>query len=160
MAEVLGDAAQVGTARSGGQLDISTEVRSGRPLLGDEFEIRSVATNLAINAVAFTPPGGKVVLRWETSRSGGRISATDTGIGIRREHLPRLTERFYRVRGEGSPVVPGTGPGAGHSQARADPPRGSSRNRKQARFRQHLHLPLPPQARWRIPLTPPLGPMV
>ena len=111
MAEVLGDAAQVGTARSGGQLDISTEVRSGRPLLGDEFEIRSVATNLAINAVAFTPPGGKVVLRWETSRSGGRISATDTGIGIRREHLPRLTERFYRVRGEGSPVVPGTGLG-------------------------------------------------
>ena len=111
MMDVLGDAVQVGTARSGGQLDIFAEVTSVRPLLGDEFEIRSVATNLAINAVAFTPPGGKVVLRWETSNGGGRISATDTGIGIRREHLPRLTERFYRVRGEGSPVVPGTGLG-------------------------------------------------
>ncbi len=111
MADVLGDAVQVGTARCGGQVDIFAEAGSERPLLAEEFEIRSVATNLAINAVAFTPPGGKVVLRWETSRTGGRISATDTGIGIRREHLPRLTERFYRVRGEGSPVVPGTGLG-------------------------------------------------
>lgn len=111
MMDMLGDAVQVGTARCAGQLDIFAEVESDRPLLGEEFEIRSVATNLAINAVAFTPPGGKVVLRWEASRSGGRISSTDSGIGIRREHLPRLTERFYRVRGEGSPVVPGTGLG-------------------------------------------------
>ena len=111
MMEVLGDAVQVGMARSSGQLDIRAEVRSQRPLLGDESEIRSVATNLAINAVAFTPPGGEVVLRWQTNGAGGRLSATDTGIGIRAEHLPRLTERFYRVRGEGSPVVPGTGLG-------------------------------------------------
>ena len=111
MMDVLGDAVRIATARSAGQLDIFAKVSSDRPLLGEDFEIRSVATNLAINAVAFTPPGGKVVLRWETSNGGGRISATDTGIGIRREHLPRLTERFYRVRGEGSPVVPGTGLG-------------------------------------------------
>ncbi len=111
MMDVLGDAVQVGTARCVGQLDIFAEVESDRPLLGEEFEIRSVATNLAINAVAFTPPGGKVVLRWKANGSGGRLSATDTGIGIRREHLPRLTERFYRVRGDGSPPVPGTGLG-------------------------------------------------
>ena len=111
MMEVLGDAVQVAMARSHGQLDIRAEVKSERSLLGDEAEIRSVATNLAINAVAFTPPGGEVVLRWQAGRNSGRISATDTGIGIRAEHLPRLTERFYRVRGEGSPVVPGTGLG-------------------------------------------------
>ena len=111
MMEVLGDAVQVAMARSHGQLDIRAEVKSERSLLGEEAEVRSVATNLAINAVAFTPPGGEVVLRWQAGRNGGRISATDTGIGIRAEHLPRLTERFYRVRGEGSPVVPGTGLG-------------------------------------------------
>ena len=111
MMDVLGDAVQVATARSGGQLDIRAEVNSEETLLGDEREIRSVATNLAINAVAFTPAGGEVVLRWQAGRSGGSLSATDTGVGIRPEHLPRLTERFYRVRGEGSPVVPGTGLG-------------------------------------------------
>ena len=111
MMDVLGDAVQVATARSNGQLDIRAEVKSERPLLGDEAEIRSVAINLAINSVAFTPPGGEVVLRWQADGPGGRLSASDTGIGIRQEHLPRLTERFYRVRGEGSPVVPGTGLG-------------------------------------------------
>ena len=111
MAELLGEAVRVGTLRSRGQLDIHAEVKSNRRLLGDESEILSVATNLAINAVAFTPPGGEVVLSWRVSRAGGRLSATDTGIGIKQEHLPRLTERFYRVRGEGSPVVPGTGLG-------------------------------------------------
>ena len=111
MMDVLGDAVQIATVRSAGQLEISAKVSSDRSLLGEDFEIRSVATNLAINAVAFTPPGGKVVLRWDTGRAGGRLSATDSGIGIRREHLPRLTERFYRVRGEGSPAVPGTGLG-------------------------------------------------
>ena len=111
MMDVLGDAVQVATARSGGQLDIRAEVNSEQTLLGDEFEIRSVATNLAINAVAFTPAGGEVMLRWQAGGSGGSLSATDTGVGIRPEHLPRLTERFYRVRGEGSPVVPGTGLG-------------------------------------------------
>lgn len=111
MMDLLGDAVQVATARSGGQLDIRAEVNSEETLLGDEREIRSVATNLAINAVAFTPAGGEVVLRWQAGRSGGSLSATDTGVGIRPEHLPRLTERFYRVRGEGSPVVPGTGLG-------------------------------------------------
>ena len=111
MAELLGEAVRVGTLRSRGQLDIHAEVKSNRRLLGDESEILSVATTLAINAVAFTPPGGEVVLSWRVSRAGGRLSATDTGIGIKQEHLPRLTERFYRVRGEGSPVVPGTGLG-------------------------------------------------
>ena len=109
--DLLSDAVQVARTRSRGELDIRAEVGSERPLLGDEAEIRSVATNLAINAVAFTPPGGKIVLRWRVGRSGGRLSATDTGIGIKREHLSRLTERFYRVRGEGSPAVPGTGLG-------------------------------------------------
>lgn len=111
MAGVLADAAKVVAARANGKLNIRTDLKTGRPLLGDEAEIRSVATNLAINAAAFTPSGGEIVLRWQASRRGGRLSVSDTGIGIKREHFPRLTERFYRVRGEGSPVVAGTGLG-------------------------------------------------
>ena len=111
MANLLGEAVRIGIVRSKGQLDIRAEVKSDRTLLGEEAEILSVATNLAMNAVAFTPPGGEVVLLWRAGRGGGRLSASDTGIGIKQEHLLRLTERFYRVRGEGSPVVPGTGLG-------------------------------------------------
>ena len=81
------------------------------PLLGDEAEIHSVATNLAMNAAAFTPSGGEIVLSWRVGGSGGRLAVSDTGIGIKPEHFPRVTERFYRVRGEGSPAVVGTGLG-------------------------------------------------
>ncbi len=111
MRGLLGDAAEVARARTDGELTIRTELESERPLLGDEAEICSVAGNLANNAVAFTPSGGEVVLRWRASRSGGQLSVSDTGVGIEQEHLPRLTERFYRVRGEGAPAVPGTGLG-------------------------------------------------
>lgn len=111
MAGLLADAARVVAVRAKGKLKIRTDLKSERPLLGDEAEIRSVATNLAINAAAFTPSDGEIVLSWRAGRSGGRLAVSDTGIGIKQEHLPRLTERFYRVRGEGSPVVQGTGLG-------------------------------------------------
>ena len=111
MAGVLADAARVVAARANGQLKIRADLKSERPLLGDEAEIRSVATNLAMNAAAFTPSGGEIVLSWRAGGSGGRLAVSDTGIGIKPEHFPRLTERFYRVRGEGSPAVVGTGLG-------------------------------------------------
>jgi len=66
-------------------------------LRGDEAEIHSIAANLVSNAVKYTPPEGSVEIRWWTDGQGGHLAVRDTGIGIPAEHLPRLTERFYRV---------------------------------------------------------------
>ena len=67
-------------------------------LLGEEAEIHSAFSNLVANAVKFTPTDGQhrdsLVDR---TPSGGHLSVRDTGIGIAAEHIPRLTERFYRV---------------------------------------------------------------
>jgi two-component system, OmpR family, phosphate regulon sensor histidine kinase PhoR len=66
-------------------------------LLGDEAEIHSAFSNLIANAVKFTPADGQVDVRWWVDEEGAHLSVRDTGIGIPSEHLPRLTERFYRV---------------------------------------------------------------
>ena len=70
---------------------------SSARLLGSESELHSIASNLVSNAVKYTPPEGSVEIRWWTDRDGGHLSVSDTGMGIPAEHLPRLTERFYRV---------------------------------------------------------------
>jgi two-component system phosphate regulon sensor histidine kinase PhoR len=51
--------------------------------------------NLVVNAVRYTPPGGRIDVQWSSLDDGGAAWwVRDTGIGIAREHLPRLTERF------------------------------------------------------------------
>lgn len=77
--------------------EFSVRVESGAKLLGEEAEIHSAFGNLVANAVKFTPREGLVEVRWWSDSSGGHFSVRDTGIGIPSEHLPRLTERFYRV---------------------------------------------------------------
>jgi two-component system, OmpR family, phosphate regulon sensor histidine kinase PhoR len=75
-------------------------------------ELQSAITNLVSNAVRYTPEGGKVELSWRVQADGsGEITVADTGPGIAREHLPRLTERFYRVDGSRSRDTGGTGLG-------------------------------------------------
>jgi two-component system phosphate regulon sensor histidine kinase PhoR len=66
-------------------------------LLGEDIQIHSAFSNLVENAAKYTPPDGSVQIRWWTDEQGGHFSVTDTGIGIAPEHIPRLTERFYRV---------------------------------------------------------------
>ena len=66
-------------------------------LMGGERELHSIASNLISNAVKYTPATGTITVRWACERRGGHLSVADTGIGIAAEHLPRLTERFYRV---------------------------------------------------------------
>jgi len=73
------------------------DIRSKRGLLGSERELHSIAFNLVSNAVKYTPAEGTVTVRWTCDDAGAQLTVADTGIGIAAEHLPRLTERFYRV---------------------------------------------------------------
>ena len=99
-------------ALSAGKHRISLEIAGDDDLLGAEREIASAFTNLATNAVRYTPAGGEIRLRWRFGRhGGGEFSVEDTGIGIDPEHLPRLTERFYRVDRGRSRETGGTGLG-------------------------------------------------
>lgn len=76
------------------QLQVETDAR----LKGDEAEIHSAFSNLVDNAAKYTPPEGQIEVRWWLNLTGeGCFTVRDTGIGISPEHLPRLTERFYRV---------------------------------------------------------------
>ena len=81
-------------------------------LLGDERELFSAFSNLVSNAVRYTPEGGRVKITWSTLPDGsGEFSVSDSGPGIAPEHLPRLTERFYRVDRSRSRETGGTGLG-------------------------------------------------
>lgn len=76
-----------------------------------EGEIHSIISNLLSNAVKYTPVEGEVELRWWTDNAGGHVSVRDTGVGIAPEHIPRLTERFYRVDSGRSREMGGSGLG-------------------------------------------------
>jgi two-component system, OmpR family, phosphate regulon sensor histidine kinase PhoR len=78
---------------------------------GSRDELHSAIGNLVSNAVRYTPEGGRILLRFVLDDDGGRIEVSDTGIGIPAEHLPRLTERFYRVDKSRSRETGGTGLG-------------------------------------------------
>jgi two-component system phosphate regulon sensor histidine kinase PhoR len=80
-------------------------------LLGSETEIHSVLSNLVSNAVKYTPAEGSIRVRWWADEQGGHLRVQDSGIGIAAEHLPRLTERFYRVDAGRSRKLGGSGLG-------------------------------------------------
>jgi len=82
------------------------DLESGNGLFGSAHEIESAFTNLLVNALKYTLQEGMVRMRWWTDEEGAHFSVLDSGIGIPAEHIPRLTERFYRVdagrsRGQG-----------------------------------------------------------
>jgi two-component system, OmpR family, phosphate regulon sensor histidine kinase PhoR len=76
---------------------LELDLDPGIGVLGSESELHSIAWNLIWNAVKYTPAGGIITVRWTREPAGARLVVQDTGIGIASEHLPRLTERFYRV---------------------------------------------------------------
>ena len=90
---------------------VNVQVESKARLRGSESELHSVFSNLVTNAVKYTPAGGEVTLRWWVDDAGGHVSVRDTGIGIPAEHIPRLTERFYRVDAGRSRQMGGSGLG-------------------------------------------------
>jgi two-component system phosphate regulon sensor histidine kinase PhoR len=83
--------------RDGKRHEVEVRVESGDRLRADEGLLHSAFWNLVDNASKYTPAGGRITLRWWVDEDGGHFSVTDTGPGIPPEHLPRLTERFYRV---------------------------------------------------------------
>jgi two-component system phosphate regulon sensor histidine kinase PhoR len=112
VADLLNDIGKEVAALSSGRHDIALENQGPRILLGSVRELRSAFANLAGNAVRYSPDGGRIVLRWSGEGSGGgRFSVHDSGIGIALQHLPRLTERFYRVDRGRSREAGGTGLG-------------------------------------------------
>lgn len=90
--------------------DIRVEVEPLR-LVGSIDELRSAFANLASNAVRHTPAGGVILIRFGPHPEGAYFSVTDNGPGIAAEHLPRITERFYRVDKSRSRETGGTGLG-------------------------------------------------
>jgi len=77
------------------EFEFAIDSESG--ILGAESEIHSIFSNLIGNAIKYTPKDGRINVRWWVDEAGGHFSVADTGMGIAPEHLPRLTERFYRV---------------------------------------------------------------
>jgi two-component system phosphate regulon sensor histidine kinase PhoR len=97
-------------ALSGGRHDISVAI-DGPDVMGSAEELRSAFGNLASNAVRYTPAGGTIALSWQRGEDDLRFSVADSGIGIDRQHIARLTERFYRVDKSRSRETQGTGLG-------------------------------------------------
>ncbi len=98
-------------ALSAGRHRIALRIDSDAGLLGSSEELRSAFGNLISNAVRYTPEGGEIEISW-TQRNGlPTFSVRDTGIGIEPQHIPRLTERFYRVDRSRSRSTGGTGLG-------------------------------------------------
>src|SRR5262249_36769275 len=88
------------------------EAEPGCEVAGAQTELQSAIANLVNNAVRYTPEGGRIDVTWRVRPDqAGEIEVRDNGIGIAREHLPRLTERFYRVDGSRSRDTGGTGLG-------------------------------------------------
>ncbi|MBN8779399.1 MULTISPECIES: phosphate regulon sensor histidine kinase PhoR [unclassified Thiobacillus] len=96
---------------SRGRHRVSLQCQSEACLKGSLQEIRSALGNLVSNAVRYTPEGGDITLAWRERNSEGVFSVIDTGEGIAAEHIPRLTERFYRVDRSRSRETGGTGLG-------------------------------------------------
>lgn len=112
VAALLMQARADGEALSGGRHRFEVSVPDPAELAGSPSELLSAVGNLVTNAVRYTPDGGRIDIAWQRRADGsGEIAVTDTGIGIAREHLPRLTERFYRIDGSRSRETGGTGLG-------------------------------------------------
>ena len=112
MAALLGRIHRDAEALSAGRHAIRLEIEPEQPdLLGSGDELGSAFANLVSNAVRYTPSGGEIRMSWRMRGHGAEFAVEDTGAGIAPEHIPRLTERFYRVDRGRSRETGGTGLG-------------------------------------------------
>lgn len=111
MKALLEDVLREGQLLDGGKRELHLEISCSANLSGNRDELRSAFGNLVSNAVRYTPEGGLIRLRWEERDGQPVFAVQDSGIGIAPQHIPRLTERFYRVDRSRSRETGGTGLG-------------------------------------------------
>jgi two-component system phosphate regulon sensor histidine kinase PhoR len=112
IAELLTTIVKEAHALSGpAQHVVQLEVHSPEGLRGNEKELHTAFSNLVSNAIRHTPNLSEVTIRWRVDNEGAHFSVTDTGEGIAARHIPRLTERLYRVDASHSRDTGGTGLG-------------------------------------------------
>ncbi len=111
MAPMLSTLRREAEALSQGRHAIIVQDEGGLDLRGSNKELHSAFSNLVSNAVRYTPAGGSITLRFAPEGDGAALSVRDTGYGIPENHLPRITERFYRVSTSRSRESGGTGLG-------------------------------------------------
>jgi two-component system phosphate regulon sensor histidine kinase PhoR len=99
-------------ALSKGEHDVALDIGDAAAIVGGREELASAFGNLVSNAIRYTPSRGRIAIAWRVDPDGsGVFSVADSGIGIAAEHVPRLTERFYRVDRSRSRATGGTGLG-------------------------------------------------
>ncbi|OTA21382.1 two-component histidine kinase SenX3 [Xenorhabdus beddingii] len=93
------------------QYDILFKVDEKLKVFGNEEQLRSAMSNLVYNSIRHTPAGTRIVVSWQNVAQGALFKVEDNGEGMSAEHLPRLTERFYRVDRARSRQTGGSGLG-------------------------------------------------
>ncbi|CAH1386764.1 phosphate regulon sensor histidine kinase PhoR [Candidatus Nitrotoga sp. M5] len=111
VARLLRTLLQEGQSLSAGNHTLQLELASSCALLGNADELRSAFGNLISNAIRYTPHGGEILVSWHEKGDQPVFSVQDSGIGVSPQHIPRLTERFYRVDRSRSRETGGTGLG-------------------------------------------------
>tara|TARA_B100000686_G_scaffold354895_1_gene468031 strand:+ start:3269 stop:4546 length:1278 start_codon:yes stop_codon:yes gene_type:complete len=109
--EILYELYHEAKALSAGHHNINLTLDTDVKLRGSADELRSAFSNLVSNAIRYTSDGGKVNLRWRHENGRCVFTVQDSGIGIDKEHIPRLAERFYRIDLSRSRGTGGTGLG-------------------------------------------------
>jgi len=107
LASIAADAERVGGSARTIHLNMDEELQ----ILGEYNELYSTCSNLIFNATQYTPKDSDIFIEWSATENGARLDVRDTGIGIESHHIPRLTERFYRVDKARSRQLGGTGLG-------------------------------------------------
>ena len=111
MAPMLATLRREAEALSQHRHNLVVQDEAGCDLWGSNKELHSAFSNLVSNAVRYTPVGGTITVRFAREGDGAALSVRDTGYGIPQAHLPRITERFYRVSTSRSRESGGTGLG-------------------------------------------------
>ena len=99
------------TAHPGRRVELAVDPHAGHTVCGDYRELYSAVSNLVLNAIKYSAADSTVTVSWHRDGANCVLEVRDQGIGIDRRHLPRLTERFYRVEDSRASSTGGTGLG-------------------------------------------------